>query len=625
MSPRNRYWTWSVAAVIATAVMAPFAWADPVAFRLPSGAEIQAAINRLPDDQKSVMNAAAAEAFPLFLFVPGIMGSRLTKTLSDGRKVVIWGKADGIFSRPNPELAYDAADQVTAEPLNDYYVYNKAFDVYGKAMDKLSYLDLSAGNSVRKFAYDWRQSNARSAQDFSGWLCANRAEFGKRPLVLIAHSMGGLVVKSWLKDIYETSGCSKGETFASWARIKRIIFVGTPHYGAPKSLVAFADNYSLFIDRDDTTLSAILGGIDAASFSKSVNAFGATFPSAYELLPIVNTNQCFRDAEWPSTVFVKSTNGSTSSQIDLFEPSTWTLFKWPKTLDASIDRPKFMSERLPELLRSARDFECGVSRYRPEQKFGVVWVSGTRRNTVCEITIKQPAVPGEPATVDTKICDEGDGTVPKWIASERMYSTANTSRSSSEGHVHLVDSAEFLDYLDDYRDELHRDMQRGYAAKTGNNIDGLVTLYASLHAAVPSASASPDDVTARTARGVIAALDVQPDQIFANALATAAPLERARAYRLFGDVARVNDPRRAWAFNNSAHIYLNLNDSVAAFDLGRRALVAGAKSNAGKDLTRKSGSIAASAAERLGDVDAAKSLRDVSAGKVSFTVLQGII
>ena len=39
-----------------------------------------------------------------------------------------------------------------------------------------------------------------------------------------------------------------------------------------------------------------------------------------------------------------------------------------------------------------------------------------------------------------------------------MYSTANTSRSASEGHVHLVGSAEFLDYLDDYRDELHREM-----------------------------------------------------------------------------------------------------------------------------------------------------------------------
>ena len=359
MSLNSRYRIWFVAAVIGAAMIAGPVWAGDQTFKLPAGAQIQAAIEQLPPDEKAAMNAAAAEAFPLFLFVPGIMGSRLTKTLPNGKSVVIWGKADGIFSSPNQYLKYDDSDHVKAEPLDDYYVLNGAFDVYGKAMSKLSYLDLSAGDSVRKFAYDWRQSNAKSARDFSAWICANQAEFRKRPLVIIAHSMGGLVVKSWLKDIYESSGCAAGETFASWATIKRIIFLGTPHYGAPKSLVAFGDNYSVFVDRDDTTISSILGGLDAASFSKSVNAFGATFPSAYELLPIVNTNICFRDANWPSSVFVKSTNGSTSSQIDLFDQSTWTLFKWPKTLDASIDRPKFMAGRLKELLQSARDFACG--------------------------------------------------------------------------------------------------------------------------------------------------------------------------------------------------------------------------------------------------------------------------
>jgi hypothetical protein len=623
VSPNSRLWKWSIAA-LGAALMASPVWADDLAFKLPPGAQIQAAIDQLPADQKSAMNAAAAEAFPLFLFVPGVMGSRLTKTLPDGRSVVIWGKADGVFSNPNQNLEYDDSDQVKAEPLDDYYISNQAFDVYGKAMDKLSYLDLSAGNSVRKFAYDWRQSNAKSARDFSAWLCTNQAEFRKRPLVVIAHSMGGLVVKSWLKDLYESSGCGAGEFFASWAKIKRVIFLGTPHYGAPKSLVAFGDNYSLFIDRDDTTLNSILGGLDAASFSKSINSFGATFPSAYELLPIVNTNACFRDASWPSSVFVKSMNGSTSAQIDLFEPSTWKLFKWPKTLDASIDRSKFMAERLPALLRSARDFACAVSHYRPEKKFDVVWLSGMRRNTVCEVTIKQPATPNEPATVDTKICDEGDGTVPKWIASERMYSTANTSRSASEGHVHLVGSAEFLDYLDDYRDELHRDMQRRYAAKTGK-IDGLVTMYASVHAAVPSIGNDPNDVTARTARGVIAALDVRPDQLYAAALATADPLARASAYRVFVDVAKKKDQRRAWALNNSAHIYLNRNDSVAAFDFGKRALVAGFESKAGSKFVRKSGSITALAAEQLGDLESAKTLRDLSMGKTSFSTPPGLI
>lgn len=599
--------------------------ADTVSLRaLPAGSEIRAAIEQLPASQKTVMEAAAAETFPLFIFVPGIMGSRLTKTLPDGKTAVIWGRADGVFTKPNKLLQYDQADKVAAEPLEDYYVFNKAFDVYGKAVAKLSFLDLSAGNSVRKFGYDWRQSNGRSATKFATWMCDNKAEFATRPLVIIAHSMGGLVLKSWLKDIYESSGCASGETFANWAKIKRIIFVGTPHYGAPKAITAFADNYSLFVDRDDTTLNAILGFADATTFSKSLNAFGATFPSAYELLPIVNTNKCFADPKWPSQVFVKSTNGTTSSQIDLFEPSTWKLLGWPRTIDPSINRADFVDKQLPKLLSSAREFACGISHYRPEQKFDVVWLSGMRRKTICEVTINQPATLNEAATIDTKLCDDGDGTVPKWIASERMYSTANTSRSTGEGHLHLVGSDEFMDYLDDYRDELHREMQRKFAAKTGT-VDGLVTLYASLHAAVPSLPGDPNDVTVRTTQGVLAALNVQPDDLFATALTEKDPLARASAYRLFADVAQMDDHRRAWAFNNSAHIYLKRNDSASAFSFGKRALAAGVASKAGNELMRKSGSISAFAAEQLGEWDSAKSLRALSAGRVDYLAIEGKI
>lgn len=598
--------------------------ADPINLRLPDAALIRAAIQQLPPDQKSAMDAAVSETFPLFIFVPGIMGSRLTKTLPDGTRMVIWGKADGVFSRPNKFLQYDEKDDVQAEPLEDYYVVDKGFDVYGKAIAKLSFLDLSAGNSVRKFSYDWRQPNARSAGKFADWMCENQAEFATRPLVIIAHSMGGLVVKSWLKDRYETSGCAGGGTFASWAKLKRIIFAGTPHYGAPKAIAAFADNYSLLVDRDDSMLSAVLGGLDAATFSKSVNAFGATFPSAYELLPIVNTNGCFIDPSWPSQVFVKSTSGATSSQIDLFTPSTWELLKWPRILDPSIDRASFVRTKLPALLRSARDFACGISRYRPEKTFDVVWLSGVRRKTVCEVTINQPEKPRDAATIDTKICEDGDGTVPKWIASERMYSTANTSRSANEGHLHLVGSNEFLDYLDDYRDELHREMQRRYAAKAGT-VDGLVKMYASVRAAVPSWTADADDVTLQTTRGVLTALNVQANDLFTMALTETDPLARASAYRLFTDIAGKDDRRRAWAFNNSAHVYLERNDAAAAFDLGKRALAAGWASKAGSDLFRKSGSISAYAAERLGELDSAKSLRALSAGKLGYPAIEGKI
>ena len=167
-------------------------------------------------------------------------------------------------------------------------------------------------------------------------------------------------------------------------------------------------------------------------------------------------------------------------------------------------------------------------------------------------------------------------------------------------------------------------MQRKFAAKTGN-VDGLVTLYASLRAAVPSLAADPNDVTVRTTKGVLTALNVQSDDLLSAAMTDKDPLARANAYRLFADVASDSDPRRAWAFNNSAHIYLNRNDSAAAFSFGKRALAAGVASKAGNDLMRKSGSISAYAAEQLGEWSSAKSLRELSVGKVDYLKIEGKI
>ena len=76
---------------------------------------------------------------------------------------------------------------------------------------------------------------------------------------------------------------------------------------------------------------------------------------------------------------------------------------------------------------------------------------------------------------------------------------------------------------------------------------------------------------------------------------------------------------------SSAPLNSRIFSSVSAFSFGKRALAAGAASNAGTILMRKSGSISAYAAEQLGELDSAKSLRDLSAGKVDYFTIQGKI
>jgi hypothetical protein len=604
-----------------------------IKFELPDGPKIQVAVGKLRTEEQSAIRQAASEVFPLFVFIPGIMGSRLTKTLPDGKQKVIWGRFEGIFAPRDRDLAYAEGDTVKAEVMDEYFAANTSFDVYGKAVKAIRFMDFTMGDNVRLFPYDWRQSNSRSARDFAAWICKNRDEFRNRPLVLLAHSMGGLVLKSWLKNIYESEGCSSGEKFSNWIKIKKILFLGTPHYGAPKAVMAFADQYSLLIDPADTTMSRLLGGLDAATVSKSVNAYGATFPSAYELLPVVNTNTCFKEPGWPSSISVKQSNGTTHTDIDLFNEGMWTVLKWPKTLGPDIDRSKFMTEKLPLLLRSAKDFLCDLGRFQPDRKFDVVRIYGGNRTTICGVVINEPAAADAGATVTPEFCrddDQGDGTVPKWVASEDKYSNADKIRMSAQSHMQLVGSPEFLAYLRNYKAELHRELQKKYAATVGN-VDGLVTMYASIQSVVPSASGSidPSDISSQIARRVVAALGVAQSTIFAAARSESDPLVRADGYRVFADVSPSEDMTRAWALNNAAHIYLGRKDFVAARNFGKLAIKAadeGRNSNTSKALAEflaRAGVTTAVAAEQLKDFGAAAAYRKIAADPGTLKAFQG--
>lgn len=590
------------------------ATAQSIKFQLPPGQEISAAIDKLTPRERTAIRKTAAEVFPLFVFIPGIMGSRLTRTLADGSEKLIWGrtKVGSIFSAPDADLAYSEDDKIKAEVMDEYFVPGTSFDIYGSAVRTLQYLDLSSGNNVRLFAYDWRQPNKKSGRDFAAWLCKAQEEFRSRPVVVLAHSMGGLVLRSWLKHIYESEGCDAGSKFSDWLRIKKIFFLGTPHYGAPKAVMAFADQYSLLVDTD-STMSRLLGGIDAATFSKSINAFGATFPSAYELLPAVNGSACFQEPSWPFPVQVRPQNGSVHSHIDLFDPDIWTLMKWPRNLGPSMDRAKFMSERLPGLLRSARDFHCELRDYQPDEKFDVVRISGSGVRTVCSVTIVQPSTADGQATVEPVSCQEGDGTVPKWVAAEDRRSKADKIRNSARAHMHLVGSPEFIEYLENYRNELHRELQQQYSTRIGNT-DALVTMYASLRAIVPSAADSSDtaDVTSQIARRVVETVGVAPPGIYAAAKAEPDPRVRANGYRVFADVVPSDNPQRAWALNNAAHIYLGQKNFVFARELGKQSVKTAIESNTLGAIKGRAGITTAVAAEKLSDFGTANAFRSLA-------------
>jgi hypothetical protein len=115
--------------------------------------------------------------------------------------------------------------------------------------------NLHAGTDVLFFPYDFRHSIADAAEELDRavgtWLAQVPEERRARRVVLLAHSMGGLVARYWLGPLGGHPWC------------KALITLGTPHRGAPKALNWLVNGAPL------PTATEVLRG----------------WPSVYELLP----------------------------------------------------------------------------------------------------------------------------------------------------------------------------------------------------------------------------------------------------------------------------------------------------------------------------------------------------
>lgn len=210
----------------------------------------------------------------LVILLPGITGSVLAN--KDGKEV--WAPSVGAAWRAltslggsikGLELAGDDVDDgVTATRLvPDVSIVPGLIklDGYTRIAESLcARLGLEDGKNFRAFPYDWRRDNARVAQRLESqamdWLKHWRAESGdgKAKLVLIGHSMGGLISRWFV------------ECLGGWQHTRALITLGTPHRGALNA-VGFIEN----------GMKKGIGplGLDLSPLLRS-------FTSVYQLLPI---------------------------------------------------------------------------------------------------------------------------------------------------------------------------------------------------------------------------------------------------------------------------------------------------------------------------------------------------
>ena len=213
----------------------------------------------------------------VIVLLPGILGSALVKNgkelwgLSAGAGVralvSLGGSIDDLQLRDEPEKDVDVWEDVTATSLlPDVHMIPKFWkiDGYGKIAGYIQRVfEVKAGENYFEFPYDWRLSNRiaalRLARLAKGWVDKWRdSGHPNARLILIGHSMGGLVARYFL------------EVLGGWEITRKLLTFGTPFRGSLKALDFIANGWR------KTVL-----GFEVLNLTDLLRSF----PSVYELLP----------------------------------------------------------------------------------------------------------------------------------------------------------------------------------------------------------------------------------------------------------------------------------------------------------------------------------------------------
>ena len=177
------------------------------------------------------------------IVIPGVMGTRLTDPKSDA---LVWnpvgaplGDSPGPFACNLDRLMQISADLVPDEThrfeegsKNDevahikhyFHLIPEFYDRMVRDLAALSSIELG-GDEIRPkvycCGYDWRQDNARSALRLAEVVEEALAETRERKVVIVAHSMGGLVSRYYCRVL-------GGES-----KVHQLFLIGSPSLGSP--------------------------------------------------------------------------------------------------------------------------------------------------------------------------------------------------------------------------------------------------------------------------------------------------------------------------------------------------------------------------------------------------------
>jgi len=351
---------------------------------------IERAPREAPRWRETVRRArSAGTPKPLAVLVPGMMGSTLAV---DGR--TLWLDDEALRRGGIARLRLNRTDHVEPiGPLDARYGPLIAF--------------LARSHRIEVFPYDWRRSILDTAQvlteHLDAWL--PEAERTRQPVRLIAHSLGGLVVRAMIGD--------GGTGAALWRRIialpeSRLLMLGTPHQGTCEALRWLTGRHPTL-----TRLSLL----DLTQGPDVLVDILRAYPALLELLP------------------------GAPPGPDLLRMDAWNDLK--QTLHADWNPPTAAA------LRQAR---ATWSRLRdsPVDPRHMVAVAGHQAATIADYRL-QPADPSDPAAagrLDFLATAQGDGSVtwrsghlpqvPLWYVGDTAHDALCTRQAAFPGYLDLL-------------------------------------------------------------------------------------------------------------------------------------------------------------------------------------------
>jgi pimeloyl-ACP methyl ester carboxylesterase len=305
------------------------------------------------------------------VIVPGYMGSKL-RDKTTGK--VIWIDLGAIPTNPLKwkdwvDYLFEAMtypnDNLEPAGIVDEVLFLPPWvkqEEYGRLIEALEGMGYQADPSryseeeldVYTFAYDWRQDNRISARQLGEAIERWSAYNPGAQAWLIGHSNGGIVSRWYI------------EKEGGKDRVGKLILMGSPWDGAPKGMrLMFSGLGTLFRRR-----------FDLFDIPKRTRDMIRTFPSAYQLIPVVNP-------------FLRDAN---NELVDPFSDTNW--------LDSDEQRQllldgRHFNEELGTTL--SVDTLCFFGRKLPTQTYGVVRFEAG----------------GRWSDIEWHATEAGDGTVPE--------------------------------------------------------------------------------------------------------------------------------------------------------------------------------------------------------------------